>query len=512
MFKYVSRLTMVVLVGLFLFIVGASPALADDPPPPPDPPGIVINRSGTERGKTAPKQLNATELGRLRRPQSLEVAQAGVGAYAAATYDVNWNVKTTFTVGEPINYLGWAYNTTGVNQSIYIWFFRSTPCGSGYLSEGWVTAAPGYPAWYTSANAACPGGQQFVFWVYSQGVYSSQTINYTVNPQSGPSGFVFCANEGQRCNFSGTKDVAFGANGKFFYRYNVTGGIDCNNATFGDPIPGVTKACYTRDSQNVPPPGYTFCVVEGQRCSFAGTRDVAYGAQGKFFYRYNVTGGIDCNNATFGDPISGVTKACYTKASSNVLKVVLDPGHGWCTGTPGPYCPVDTGGQGYGMKEKDVALDIAKRVKPILEAEGIQVYLTRTGDDPNHNLSYAVQFVNQINPNVAVSIHTNSGGRRGVEGCYQGNKSTTAQSKNLATQLVNYISGDLTLRNRGVFSEYNLYHCGRGNPLYIHDMNPVASLVLAAFIDNQYDANKLLNRRQDFADAIADAILTSLGL
>lgn len=64
----------------------------------------------------------------------------------------------------------------------------------------------------------------------------------------GPSGYTFCANENQRCNFSGTKDVAYGANGSFNYKYNISDGIDCNNSTFGDPISGVGKACYTKDS------------------------------------------------------------------------------------------------------------------------------------------------------------------------------------------------------------------------------------------------------------------------
>lgn len=67
-----------------------------------------------------------------------------------------------------------------------------------------------------------------------------------VNSRSGPLGYVFCANENQRCNFSGTKGVAYGANGRFTYRFGVANGIDCNNWMFGDPIPGVVKACYLR--------------------------------------------------------------------------------------------------------------------------------------------------------------------------------------------------------------------------------------------------------------------------
>jgi hypothetical protein len=135
----------------------------------------------------------------------------------------------------------------------------------------------------------------------------------TRNGGDGPSGYTFCANENERCNFSGTMDVAYGANGQFYYRSGVTGGIDCNNGTFGDPNYGVFKACYIKPAPDDPLAGYTFCSWENERCNFSGTKDVAYGANGQFYYRSGVTGGIDCNNGTFGDPIYGVFKACYIK-------------------------------------------------------------------------------------------------------------------------------------------------------------------------------------------------------
>ncbi|MCX6751253.1 MAG: hypothetical protein NT161_00585 [Candidatus Nomurabacteria bacterium] len=76
-----------------------------------------------------------------------------------------------------------------------------------------------------------------------------------IGSSGGPSGYTFCANEDQnlfninpiRCNFSGTRDVAYGANGIFVYMRNVTNGIDCSNRTFGDPIFGVVKACYIKN-------------------------------------------------------------------------------------------------------------------------------------------------------------------------------------------------------------------------------------------------------------------------
>jgi len=51
-----------------------------------------------------------------------------------------------------------------------------------------------------------------------------------------------CASEMQRCNFSGTKQVRFGANGIYHYG-TFTGGVLCANSIFGDPINGVIKHC-----------------------------------------------------------------------------------------------------------------------------------------------------------------------------------------------------------------------------------------------------------------------------
>lgn len=76
-----------------------------------------------------------------------------------------------------------------------------------------------------------------------------QQLPTTSSPATtGPSGYTYCASEGQRCNFSDTKDVVYGASGQFNYKTGISGGIDCNNGVFGDPNYGVTKACYVKDS------------------------------------------------------------------------------------------------------------------------------------------------------------------------------------------------------------------------------------------------------------------------
>lgn len=60
--------------------------------------------------------------------------------------------------------------------------------------------------------------------------------------------WTFAADENGMINVpSGAFQVRYGANGQYFYQY-FTGPttVNCNNATFGDPIVGVHKSCYLK--------------------------------------------------------------------------------------------------------------------------------------------------------------------------------------------------------------------------------------------------------------------------
>jgi N-acetylmuramoyl-L-alanine amidase len=91
-----------------------------------------------------------------------------------------------------------------------------------------------------------------------------------------------------------------------------------------------------------------------------------------------------------------------------VSRVVIDPGHGGKdNGAVGPD----------GLKEKDVTLDVAHRVAPVLAAQGIQVVLTRD-DDHFVSLEERTARANAFGADLFVSIHCNASetkGRRGVE-------------------------------------------------------------------------------------------------
>ena len=130
-------------------------------------------------------------------------------------------------------------------------------------------------------------------------------------------GWTGCADEGGSCSFDGTRQVRYGANGVYAYR-TASGSIGCDNGTFGDPIYGVVKGCsYAGAAASTPvattPPAttasWTDCAGEGSTCSFQGTRQVRYGANGVYTVKA-ATGSISCDNATFGDPLYGTVKSC----------------------------------------------------------------------------------------------------------------------------------------------------------------------------------------------------------
>jgi hypothetical protein len=110
--------------------------------------------------------------------------------------------------------------------------------------------------------------------------------------------------EGQTGNVIG--NVAYGANGVFNFKTfpgTTFTSITCDDATFGDPLPGVTKGCFYLGV-------YRPFAKQGERITEV-PRAVAYGANGRFTFKL-VTEPQRCNDAGFGgDPFPGVKKACY---------------------------------------------------------------------------------------------------------------------------------------------------------------------------------------------------------
>jgi N-acetylmuramoyl-L-alanine amidase len=109
------------------------------------------------------------------------------------------------------------------------------------------------------------------------------------------------------------------------------------------------------------------------------------------------------------DPVSAIPSV----EDARVRLIVLDPGHG------GPRW-TGAGGPETGVFEKDLVLDIAGRLKAVLEAElGVEVVLTRTGDYPV-GLRERVRTANELGADLFLSVHLNGGPaeRRGAEMYY----------------------------------------------------------------------------------------------
>lgn len=96
-----------------------------------------------------------------------------------------------------------------------------------------------------------------------------------------------------------------------------------------------------------------------------------------------------------------------------VRKIVLDPGHGGSD----PGAP--TAG---GLWEKDITLDVAKRLKVLLTEAGFEVLLTREKDE-TVSLRERAQFANYQRGDLFISIHFNAldtRSYRGLETYYLG--------------------------------------------------------------------------------------------
>jgi N-acetylmuramoyl-L-alanine amidase len=169
---------------------------------------------------------------------------------------------------------------------------------------------------------------------------------------------------------------------------------------------------------------------------------------------------------------------------SNFRTVVLDPGHGG----------YDNGAKAVsGLNEKMLTLDVAKRVKPLLQARGYRVIMTRT-TDVFIPLGGRTGISNSHRDAAFVSIHCNWANRRaanGVEAYYYNPKSAP-----LAAKILREIAPCYGSHSRGVkFARYYVLH---------HNERP-ATLLEIGFISNGKENASLQNPavRQRIAEKIA---------
>ncbi len=190
-------------------------------------------------------------------------------------------------------------------------------------------------------------------------------------------------------------------------------------------------------------------------------------------------------------PVSGLRPAKGSPGSSLFgVKVCLDPGHGG--EDPGAVGPT-------GLKEKDVNLKVALKLKALLEAEGASVLLTRA-DDRYVSLSDRCQIANSWRADIFVSIHHNSVSDPSVNGT---ETLISPAAGDFTRQLANSIQAELVaelkLTNRGV-KERSLY--------VLNNTFMPAVLTEASFISNPDEEKRL--RDDAYLEREARAILRGI--
>lgn len=186
--------------------------------------------------------------------------------------------------------------------------------------------------------------------------------------------------------------------------------------------------------------------------------------------------------------ICGETLETQTIPVKPGIIVILDAGHGGS----------DPGSVVGGIKEKDINLQIADKLKELLEARGIAVILTRQGDVPLA-LEERTACANNHNAQLFVSVHCNfyddDTSVRGFEAFYYQDE----QAKSLATAITSDLAATGQVKTRNVKKD---------SFVVLKNTTMPAILLEMGFLTNEAERQKLCTDeyQQMLAEVIASRI------
>jgi len=166
--------------------------------------------------------------------------------------------------------------------------------------------------------------------------------------------------------------------------------------------------------------------------------------------------------------------------------VVLDPGHGG----------KDNGARWYGISEKTLNLDVAKRVEVLLKKRGIPVVMTRRTDS-FVSLDYRAKIANRHAHSIFVSIHFNAHSNRsikGIETFY-----ISSKGKNLAQNIQKRLANRINTNDRGSKKHHFAV---------LTKTRGVAALVECGFISNHWENRRCATTW--FRDILAQEIASGI--
>ncbi|NQH40985.1 N-acetylmuramoyl-L-alanine amidase [Streptococcus suis] len=225
--------------------------------------------------------------------------------------------------------------------------------------------------------------------------------------------------------------------------------------------------------------------------------------------------GKDGSMAMVGATSANLPAGAYSQRSpQRSYTVYIDPGHGGA----------DSGASYGGVHEKNLAMNVANKLKANLLALGINVLMTRTGD---YNVDYVTErsrMVNSSNADLFISLHFNATGAgtttaRGIETywyqsnpsypskinqAYHNNPTRLAESQTLANQIQSSLIKETGAYNRGVKRE---------TFAVLRETKIPAVLVEMGFMDNPSELQviKQDSYQTKLAKALADGIVNWYG-
>ncbi|MEF3245105.1 MAG: N-acetylmuramoyl-L-alanine amidase [Caldisericaceae bacterium] len=196
------------------------------------------------------------------------------------------------------------------------------------------------------------------------------------------------------------------------------------------------------------------------------------------------------------DNIVKLSVAYNTNLSLSNKIIVIDPGHGSYSGQ---Y--LDVGAIGYsGSKEAYIVLDVALKLKELLEKHGAKVILTHTTVDDlnNPNLQGRVAIANTSSGDLFISIHLNSSTNKDAKGTETYYWYET--SKAFAQVIQNALVSKLNTIDRGI----------KKSPLYVvkNVTTMPAILTEIGFISNPQEESLL--KDPTFQNKVAEALLEGI--
>lgn len=171
------------------------------------------------------------------------------------------------------------------------------------------------------------------------------------------------------------------------------------------------------------------------------------------------------------------------------MKIYIDAGHGGS----------DSGAVGNGIKEKDITLKIALKIRDLIRKyDGVETKMSRT-TDKTVSLQQRTDEANKWGADFFLSVHINAGGGIGYEDFIYDKLSNTSETAKIRDIIHSEIIKIVDFTNRGK---------KKANFHVLRETKMIAMLSENGFIDNKSDTDKL--KSDSYLDKIAQGHVSGI--